>query len=144
MKRSVLLGGLILLVFLMGCTSTQQQTPVNTTVTETTPAETTPGGPGFEECNYSKIEVYFYYSPMCPHCKRVEPYIDDLRDNYTNVTFYYCNVQNLSEGCYKYLYYVVGVPTVVVHAGNITASLVGERDVMKLDELIKRLSCCGN
>jgi len=124
MKRLVLLGGLILLGFLMGCitsTTTQQQ----------------------NKCSYSKIEVYFYYSPTCPHCKHVEPYIDSLRENYTNVTFYYCNVQNLSKVCREYLYYVVGVPTVVVHAGNLTTSLVGERDVMKLEELIKRLSCCG-
>ena len=118
MKRLILLGGLIFLVFSMGCT--QQQ----------------------NKCNYTKIEVYFYYHPDCIHCKRVEPYIDSLRKNYTNVTFYYCNVQNLSKVCYEYRYYVIGVPTVVVHTDNVTASLVGERDVMKLEELIKGLACC--
>lgn len=97
-----------------------------------------------QKCNYTKIEVYFYYSPTCPHCKRVEPYIDDLRENYKNVVFHYCNVQNLSKDCYEYTYYVVGVPTVVVHADNLTTSLVGERDVMKLGELLDKLSCCGS
>jgi len=123
MRRLILLVGSIFLVFLMGCiiTPTQQR----------------------NECSYSKIEVYFYYSPTCPHCENVKPYIDSLRENYTNVGIYYCNVQDLSKACYEYIHYVIGVPTVVVHTGNVTTLLIGERDVMKLEELINRLSCCG-
>jgi thiol-disulfide isomerase/thioredoxin len=96
-----------------------------------------------ERCNYKGIEVYFYYSPHCPHCERVKPYVDSLREKFKNVTFYYCNVENMSEVCYKYAYYAYYVPTVVVHADNITTSLIGERDVKSLGEVLKRLACCG-
>ena len=94
------------------------------------------------QCSYSGIDVYFYFSPTCPHCEHVKPYIDRLRENYGNVTFHYCNIRDLPEECYNYTYYVIGVPTVVVHTKNVTTALVGERDVMKLEELIKRLACC--
>lgn len=95
------------------------------------------------ECTYSNVEVYFYYSHMCPHCKNVMPYIDELKEKYKDVKFYYCNVSNLSKECYTYSYYVIGVPTVVVHSGDVTTSLVGERDVMGLESLISSLACCG-
>ncbi|WP_456328469.1 thioredoxin domain-containing protein [Archaeoglobus sp.] len=97
-----------------------------------------------KSCNYSNIEVYFYYSPTCPHCKKVKPYIDELREKYRDVKFVYCNVsdKNISKACYTYAYYVIGVPTVVVHAGNVTTALAGERDIMGLEKLIVSLSCC--
>jgi len=94
------------------------------------------------KCNYSKIEVYFYYSPRCPHCENVKPYVDEIRDKYKNVSFHYCNVENASKECYKYAYYVYGVPTIVVHTNGITTSLVGERDIMGLENLIKCFACC--
>ena len=96
-------------------------------------------------CNYSDIKVYFYYSPTCPHCEKVKPYIDELKEKYKNVKFIYCNVsdKNISKACYTYAYYVFGVPTVVVHAGNVTTSLAGERDIMGLESLIRSLACCG-
>ena len=104
-----------------------------------------PEGTGGKVCNYSDIEVYFYYSPTCPHCEKVKPYIDELREKYKNVKFIYCNVsdKNISKACYTYAYYVFGVPTVVVHAGNVTTSLAGERDIMGLESLIRSLACCG-
>ncbi|RLI85344.1 MAG: hypothetical protein DRP01_06390 [Archaeoglobales archaeon] len=121
MKRILII--LMLGIMLLGCS---QKTTV------------TPG------CNYSKIEVFFYYSPKCPHCEKVKPYVDDLKDRYENVSFYYCNVleKNVSRECYRYAYYVMGVPTVVVHTGNITTSLVGERDILGLGDLLRSLACC--
>ncbi len=97
-------------------------------------------------CNYSKIEVYFYYSPYCPHCEKVKPYVDQVREKYKNVTFIYCNVsdKNVSKECYTYSYYVVGIPTVVVHADGVTTALVGEKDVMGLEKVIRGLACCGS
>ncbi len=122
---------LLIGVIFAGCS---QQTTSTTSVTVPTTVV----------CNYSKIEVYFYYSPSCPHCEKVKPYIDELREKYKDVTFYYCNVQdkNISKVCYKYAYYVIGVPTVVVHAGNVTTALIGERDIMGVEDLIRSLSCC--
>lgn len=153
-KRLALIGLILFFLFftplLSGCVQ-----PVTTRTTQTTQtaqtAQTQPSQPTQttlhenDSCNFSKIEVYFYYSPECPHCERVKPYVDALREKYENVTFYYCNVdEELSEACYEYAYYVVGVPTVVVHAGNLTMSLVGERDVTKLGELIEGLACYGS
>ncbi|ADB57112.1 TlpA family protein disulfide reductase [Archaeoglobus profundus] len=100
---------------------------------------------GSKACNYSNIEVYFYYSPTCPHCEKVKPYIDKLREKYKDVKFIYCNVsdKNISKACYTYAYYVIGVPTVVVHAGNVTTALAGDRDIIGLENLIRSLACCG-
>ena len=154
-KRRLALIGLIffflfLTPLLSGCTqplTTQTvQTAQNAQTTSTQPNK--PSQTALHDnnsCNFSKIEVYFYYSPECPHCERVKPYVDALREKYENVTFYYCNVdEEPSEACYNYAYYVAGVPTVVVHSGNLTVSLVGERDVTKLGELLEGLACCGS
>ena len=127
---------LFLTPLLSGCT--QPVTTQTTQTSQTQPSQTLQNN----SCNFSRIEVYFYYSPECPHCERVKPYVDALREKYENVTFYYCNVdEELSEACYEYAYYVAGVPTVVVHSGNLTVSLVGERDVTRLGEL---LACYGS
>jgi len=95
-------------------------------------------------CDYTKVEVYYYYSPYCPHCEKVSPYVDELKERYKDVKFYYCNIsdRNISIVCYKYAYYVMGTPTVVVHADNVTLSLVGERDVLGLEKVIKSIACC--
>ncbi len=125
MRRVLLI--LVFCLLVTGCVSQKQN--------NVTPRAT--------NCSYSKVEVYFYYSPYCPHCERVLPYINELREKYRDVKWIYCNVSgNVSKACYKYAYYVVGTPTVVVHYGNVTLSLVGERDVMGLEKVIKSLACC--
>lgn len=34
----------------------------------------------------SKIEIYFFYSTACPHCKNVEPALDALMEKYPEVS----------------------------------------------------------
>ncbi|WP_457548886.1 thioredoxin family protein [Archaeoglobus sp.] len=129
MKKSVALYLVLVTIALLGCSQrTYPQKPLEV-----------------GKCNYSNIVIYFYYSPTCPHCEKVKPYIDKLKRKFPDVKFVYCNVndKNISKACYTYAYYVFGVPTVVVHAGNVTTSLVGDRDIMGLEKLIESLSCCG-
>lgn len=127
MKRVLLILAVLTVLTLSGCS----QKPINTNTNVTT-------------CEYSQIEVYYYYSPYCPHCKKVTPYIEELKEKHEEVKFYFCNVsdKNIPKECYTYAYYVVGTPTVVVHAGNVTVSIVGERDVMGLEKVIRSLACC--
>ncbi len=144
MKRVLMV--LVLCLLLMGCSQTHERGLQN--YTTTAPTNLTPNRISTQintktNCSYSKVEVYFYYSPYCPHCERVLPYINELREKYRDVKWIYCNVSgNVSKACYKYAYYVVGTPTVVVHYDNVTLSLVGERDVMGLEKVIKSLACC--
>lgn len=126
MKKMLLILAILAGLAILGCS----QKPTETSASMT--------------CEYSKIEVYYYYSPYCPHCKNVSPYVEELKEKYRDVKFYFCNVsdKNIPKECYTYAYYVMGTPTVVVHADNVTTALIGERDVMGLEKVIRGLACC--
>ncbi len=93
------------------------------------------------------VTIYYFYSPTCPNCQAVEPYIDYLM-NSTDVNFVLCNVKefdnctNESIELAKAIYSkqgFFGVPTAVVkYRGNYTV-FIGKYDVLKLSEFLEKL-----
>ncbi len=88
-----------------------------------------------------KIEVFFYYSPNCPACRMVEPYMNLLKEKVRDVRFYFCNVNDL-KNCSKEsiavarMYRFRYIPTVIVLAGNVT-ELTGCYEVLRLGEILE-------
>jgi len=75
--------------------------------------------------------VFFYYSPLCPHCEAIMPFMKNLTREYKSVKFDFCNVYNCSGECRQVMkkYNVMFVPTVVVFEKNNTTVIVGSRDI---------------
>lgn len=88
-----------------------------------------------------EIRVYFYYSPKCPACRMVKPYMNLLKEKVEGVKFDFCNVNDL-KNCsndsiavahrYPFMY----IPTVIVIAENIT-KLTGSYEVLKLGKILE-------
>ncbi len=135
MKLRVLLV-LLFSAILLGCLGYQQ----GANVTQTTA----------ESVRYKEIEVHFYYSPYCPHCIKVEPYVKDLVKKHPDVKFYFCNVyevmrDNLSACSNKslmYIYHVRGVPTAIVVYNNTVTVLTGSNKVLELEDVIRCIKEC--
>ncbi len=75
--------------------------------------------------------VFFFYSPYCPHCKEVKPFMENLTKKYDRVRFVFCNVNNCNETCKRVIekYRVMFVPTAVVIGKNDTTILIGSKDI---------------
>jgi thiol-disulfide isomerase/thioredoxin len=46
-----------------------------------------PPAPAADSSVQSKITVYFFYGEECPHCHTVMPFVETLKQNYTEVDF---------------------------------------------------------
>lgn len=89
---------------------------------------------------YENITVYFFYSPYCPHCHEIMPYIDSLKRNYTSVNWVYCDVTNNTCKNIISQFNIEFVPTVVVVGdGKPLIKLVGTEDIRILDDYLKAL-----
>ena len=88
--------------------------------------------------NTTKTRVYFFYSPYCPHCIAVKPYVESLV-NKTNITF--CNVNDFGN-CSSDAKFVAtlsglrGVPTAVVVNSSTAKVLVGEDEIRELEKYV--------
>ncbi|AGK61690.1 hypothetical protein Asulf_01719 [Archaeoglobus sulfaticallidus PM70-1] len=98
---------LILIVFLAGC------------VTEKT------------EDQVVKGDIYFFFSPNCPHCKNVEPYVINASKK---VEINFCQVENLTDTCKEIAEKIKlrGVPTAVVVEKDKVYVYSGETKVKNL------------
>ncbi len=88
-----------------------------------------------------KVSVYFYYSPTCPWCKMVMPYVQQLNESGVDIIF--CNVAKLNN-CSNEAKKVAkeaklrGVPTAVaVNETGIVKVFVGAYEVAELGEFLK-------
>jgi len=89
-----------------------------------------------------EIKVYFYYSPKCPACRMVKPYMNLLKEKVKDVKFDFCNVYDL-KNCsnesiavahkYPFMY----IPTVIVIAGNDVTKLTGSYEVLRLGKILE-------
>ena len=88
--------------------------------------------------------VYFFYGEECPHCKNVEPFIENLTQKYPDVTIKRLEVwhNQTNEQVYNTLNAAAGissppgVPEVIV--GKVV--LVGERDIpAQLEPLVQAI-----
>ncbi|WP_292370147.1 thioredoxin family protein [Methanoregula sp. UBA64] len=88
--------------------------------------------------------VYFFYGEECPHCKNVEPFIDNLSAKYPDVTINRLEIWHNQTN--KQIYDALnaaagissspGVPEVIV--GKVV--LVGERDIpAQLEPLVQAI-----
>ena len=90
-----------------------------------------------------KIQVFFFYSPYCPHCQEVKPYMRLLREKLgREVEFHFCNVAKWNcspeslEIAKKYPF--EWIPTVIVIANGKVYKLTGTTQVLKLGEILKK------
>jgi len=93
----------------------------------------------------AKVTVYFVYSPSCPHCENVLPYVKEVAANYTandSVGFVFCDVSNLNDKCKAIIdeYRVGWVPTAIVKSGSTTRMLVGEDQIKLLGDFLDALT----
>ncbi|RUM32970.1 MAG: hypothetical protein DSY33_05920 [Archaeoglobus sp.] len=129
MRTQVLILSVLLAVAVAGCSSTVK------------PSEKTSFS---KHVNETGINVYFFYSPSCPHCEHVFPYVKSVAANYTNssVRFYFCNVLHLSGKCKSIAekYEVEWVPTVIIKYNGKAMMLVGENHIRLLGRILNALS----
>ncbi len=88
--------------------------------------------------NLSETRVFFFYSPTCPHCRAVEPFVQKMAER-VNVTF--CNVndiRNCSIDAKVVMTFsgIRGVPTAVVVNSTFEKVLEGENSVKELEKWI--------
>ncbi len=94
-----------------------------------------------------EVKIYYFYSPTCPNCREVEPFISYLK-NSTDVSFVVCNVKNfdscsdesksVAKSVYKKLGFF-GVPTAVVEVKGNRTVFVGKYEVLRLSEFLERM-----
>lgn len=63
------------------------------------------------------VTVYHFWSPTCEPCKNIKPAIEDLKEEFENVTWVSVNTHDDTNG-YAQKYSVSVVPTLVVVAGD--------------------------
>jgi thiol-disulfide isomerase/thioredoxin len=92
----------------------------------------------------AEAKVFFYFSPTCPSCVKIKPYMDLMRGEVEEVNFDFCNVSNF-KACTNESQWVakhiglMGVPTVVLMYGNNVTVLVGWRNVAKLGNYLQEI-----
>ena len=87
------------------------------------------------------LSVYFYYSPNCPWCKYVKPYMELLKSKASDVRFEFCNVEDF-ENCsidakrlaedIKLKY----IPTIIIKNSD-TIILTGAYEVLKIGKILR-------
>jgi len=61
------------------------------------------------------VTAYHFWSPTCAPCKALKPAVEDLKEEFTQVTWVSVNTHSDSEGVSK-KYGVTVVPTIVVES----------------------------
>ncbi len=81
--------------------------------------------------NVAPNTVFFFYSPYCPHCEEIKPYVTNLTKRYTNYKFVFCDVNNCNGTCKKVMekYRIMFVPTIVVFGKTNTTILTGTIEI---------------
>jgi len=113
----------------------------NTTYTLPTPK---PPSVNLEDFLKGKqVAVFYFYSPNCPHCANVTPYVHGVINSseFGWVNFYLFNVDELNETTYLLAgkYNVMYIPTIVID-GFFPGSpvlLVGEEQVRSLENVLR-------
>jgi len=87
--------------------------------------------------NTKKVAVFFFYSPHCPHCEEVLPYVKELA-KLKNITF--CNVETMDPGtrCTQVAEDIglSAVPTAVVYEKDKVQILIGTDDIRALGKIL--------
>lgn len=101
-------------------------------------ANTEPAATEIINVESENVSVYFFYSPTCPHCEEVMPYVKELAKT-GKAKFTFCDVTGeMSNECVALIKEIGidGVPTAVVKAENKTRVLVGSDEVRMLGALL--------
>ncbi len=127
---ALLLIALGLILFMAGCTKSDQNQNQN---------ESEKALPGYT--------IYFYYSPLCPWCRMVKPYVQLLKNetaNFSQLSIIMCDARKL-QSCPDNASYIAkevklrGIPTAVIvngTSGKIDEVYVGADKVAKLGEFL--------
>ncbi|AEA47613.1 thioredoxin family protein [Archaeoglobus veneficus] len=137
MRRLLPVLGTILIFssLIIGCTQNQveMKTETGAKITET------------ENLNENEtVKVFFYYSPRCPSCVKIKPYMNLLREEVQGIKFDFCDVSNKSLCSNESLWVakhigLFGVPTAVFIQGDRVAVFVGWKKVAKLGVYLEEL-----
>jgi|Deesub1362A_J573_1020465.scaffolds.fasta_scaffold00506_16 thiol-disulfide isomerase/thioredoxin len=78
-----------------------------------------------------KDGIYYFYSPKCPHCENVKPYVEEASKK-TEITL--CQVENMDDACKAVAEKIglKGVPTAVKIERGKQKIYVGENEVKNL------------
>lgn len=85
--------------------------------------------------------IYFYYSPNCPWCNLVKPYVEFIRSQASDVKFEFCNVKDF-ENCSTNAKRIAEdiklkyIPTIVIKNSN-TTILTGAYEVLKVGKILR-------
>ncbi len=79
----------------------------------------------------SKNKIYFFYSPKCPHCENVMPYVENASKK---MEIEFCQVEKMSDECKAVAKKIglKGVPTAVYQKEKEMRVYVGEIEVKNL------------
>jgi thiol-disulfide isomerase/thioredoxin len=78
-----------------------------------------------------KEKVYYFFSPKCPHCENVKPYVNNASKK---MEIEFCQVEKMSEECKEIAKKIGlrGVPTAVYKKGGELRVYEGEVQVRNL------------
>lgn len=89
--------------------------------------------------NRNNVCVVDFFADWCGPCKMLSPVLEELSEEYTNVSFYKVNVDDSSSLARNYG--VMSIPTLIFFKNNeIFKTLTGLRSKNELIELIKELN----
>ncbi len=76
-------------------------------------------------------KIYFFYSPECPHCENVMPYVKNASKK---IEIEFCQIEKMSNECKEIAKKIglKGVPTAVYQKGGKTKIYIGEVKVKNL------------
>lgn len=69
------------------------------------------------------ITAYHFWSPTCAPCKAIKPAVEDLKEEFSSISWLTVNTHEDTEGvCLKYS--VAVVPTIVIEAKNASGQVI--------------------
>ena len=63
--------------------------------------------------NKEGIHVFLFSAPWCGDCRFIEPFMDEVIQNYPNLNFYYVNRDDFIELCQRWD--IMGIPSFVAY-----------------------------
>jgi thioredoxin 1 len=90
----------------------------------------------YSTSNPSKLLVIDFKASWCSPCKAIKPFVDYLKENYTNVDFYEIDIEDETKETIVNNFDIVKLPTFLYYKnGKVCETLIGTNK-SKIEELI--------
>lgn len=140
MNKIWIIGMMIAVIALVGCSTEDQMTGNAVTDSEGDPAS---GGKAND--NPDKVTVYFFWGDGCPHCVKEKSFLEEIEEKYPEIEVKSLetwkdpeNVELLQEMAQAYGFQARGVPTTFIgeeHWVGFSERMEGEME-QKIEECI--------